>query len=131
MVETNPVVKVRTENIQVVQVKPFVNTVASHIHGEIVQHMGRSAKSVAKTITLRLYAEVMLILINVTQDAQDPKKARVREKSSMKWLKIKMRWKIFADQVQSLFYHDIHFNSVDTGMHTKLGCEDASWFENQ
>ena len=29
----------------------------------------------------------------------------------------------FADQVQSLFYHDVHFNNVDTRMHTELGCE--------
>ena len=28
-----------------------------------------------------------------------------------------------ADQVQSLFYHDVHFNSVNTRMHTKLECE--------
>ena len=28
-----------------------------------------------------------------------------------------------ADQVQSLFYHDVHFNNVNTRMHTELGCE--------
>ena len=28
-----------------------------------------------------------------------------------------------ADQVQSLFYLDVHFNSVNTRMHTKLECE--------
>ena len=28
-----------------------------------------------------------------------------------------------ADQVQSLFYHDIHFNNVNMRMHTELGCE--------
>ena len=28
-----------------------------------------------------------------------------------------------ADQVQSLFYHDMHFNNVNTRMHTELGCE--------
>ena len=28
-----------------------------------------------------------------------------------------------GDQVQSLFYHDVHFNSVNTRMHTKLDCE--------
>ena len=28
-----------------------------------------------------------------------------------------------ADQVQSLFYHDVHFNSVNTRIHTKLECE--------
>ena len=28
-----------------------------------------------------------------------------------------------ADQVQSLFYHDIHFNTINTHMHTQLECE--------
>ena len=28
-----------------------------------------------------------------------------------------------ADQVQSLFYHDVCFNNVNTRMHTELGCE--------
>ena len=28
-----------------------------------------------------------------------------------------------AEKVQSLFYHDVHFNNVNTRMHTKLGCE--------
>ena len=28
-----------------------------------------------------------------------------------------------ADQVQSLFYHDMHFNNVNTRMHTELSCE--------
>ena len=28
-----------------------------------------------------------------------------------------------ADQVQSLFYHDMHFNNGNTRMHTELGCE--------
>ena len=28
-----------------------------------------------------------------------------------------------ADQVQSLFYHDVPFNKVNTRMHTELGCE--------
>ena len=27
------------------------------------------------------------------------------------------------DQVQSLFYHDVHFNSVNMRMHTKLDCK--------
>lgn len=28
-----------------------------------------------------------------------------------------------VDQVQSLFYHDLHFNAVNTQMHTRLNCE--------
>ena len=28
-----------------------------------------------------------------------------------------------ADQVQSLFYHGVHFNNINTRMHTELGCE--------
>ena len=28
-----------------------------------------------------------------------------------------------ADQVQSLFYHDVHFNNIYMRMHTELGCE--------
>ena len=28
-----------------------------------------------------------------------------------------------ADQVQSLFYHDVHFNNVNMRMHTELGCQ--------
>ena len=28
-----------------------------------------------------------------------------------------------ADQVQSLFYHGIHFNSVNTRMHTTIDCK--------
>ena len=28
-----------------------------------------------------------------------------------------------ADHVQSLFYHDVHLNNVNTRMHTELGCE--------
>ena len=27
-----------------------------------------------------------------------------------------------ADQVQSLFYHDVHFNSINTRMHTAIEC---------
>ena len=28
-----------------------------------------------------------------------------------------------ADQVQCLFYHDMHFNNINMRMHTELGCE--------
>ena len=28
-----------------------------------------------------------------------------------------------TDQVQSLFYHDIHFNAINTCMHSRLECE--------
>ena len=28
-----------------------------------------------------------------------------------------------ADQVKSLFYHDVHFNNINMRMHTELGCE--------
>ena len=28
-----------------------------------------------------------------------------------------------ADQVQSLFYHDVHFNNINMRMHRELGCE--------
>ena len=28
-----------------------------------------------------------------------------------------------ADQVQSLFYNDVHFNSVNTRMHTEIECK--------
>ena len=28
-----------------------------------------------------------------------------------------------ADQVQSLFYHNVHFNSVNTRMHTQIDCK--------
>lgn len=28
-----------------------------------------------------------------------------------------------ADQVQSLFYHDVHFNAVNTQMHTEIDCK--------
>ena len=30
------------------------------------------------------------------------------------------------EQVQSLFYHDVHFNNVNTRMHTELQCENKS-----
>ena len=75
----------------------------------------------AKITTLKLYvkAVVMLTLINMTPVAPDPRK-RVREKSSIKWLKT-MKWRIL--QIKSSLYHDVHFNSVNTRMHTKLECE--------
>ena len=85
--------------------------------------MGRNAKSVAKIITLRLYAQVMLILINVTQAAQDLKKGKGKGKKFHEVVENKNEMEDLADQVQSLFYHDIHFNSVNTGMHKKLECE--------
>ena len=28
-----------------------------------------------------------------------------------------------ADHIESLFYHDVHFNAVNMRMHTKLECE--------
>ena len=28
-----------------------------------------------------------------------------------------------TDQVQSLFYHDVHFNSINTRMHTAIECK--------
>ena len=28
-----------------------------------------------------------------------------------------------ADRVQSLFYHDIHFNAINMWIHTRLECE--------
>ena len=34
-----------------------------------------------------------------------------------------------ADQVQFLFYHDVHFNSINTRMHTKLECETPHGFK--
>ena len=30
------------------------------------------------------------------------------------------------EQVQSLFYHDVHFNNINTRMHTELQCETKS-----
>ena len=33
---------------------------------------------------------------------------------------------VLADQVQSLFYHDVQFNNVNTRMHTELQCETKS-----
>ena len=88
--ETNSVVKARTDDIQVVQIK-VASIVANHTHGKIVLHMGKSAKNVAKITILRLYVGTMLILIKWIQAAPDPTKARVRAKSSRKWLEITMR----------------------------------------
>ena len=63
------------EDIQATQVKA-VDIVATHTHGEIAQHMEINAKSVAKTITLKLCVKVEH-LINAIQADPDPRK-RVR-----------------------------------------------------
>ena len=94
----------------------------SHTHWEIAQHMGRSVKNVAKTITLRPYAS------KANSDKHDsshsrPKKGKGKGKKFHEVTENNNEMDDLADQVQSLFYHDVHFNSVNTRMHTKLECE--------
>ena len=36
-----------------------------------------------------------------------------------------------ADQVQSLYYADVHFNNINMRMHTELGCEMNQSTSNQ
>ena len=36
-----------------------------------------------------------------------------------------------ADQVQSLFYHDVHFNNINMRMYTELGCKTSQSRSNQ
>ena len=37
-----------------------------------------------------------------------------------------------AQKVQSLFYNDVHFNTINTRMHTLIKCETSDgWFSDQ
>ena len=88
------------------------------------QHFVRNALNVVEGIILKLCVKTG------SNDKRDQSRSR-----SKKGMKGKKFHKInesenndngmddLADQVQSLFYHDVHFNNVNTRMHTELGCE--------
>ena len=85
----------------------------------VAQHMARSAKSVEMTITLRQFVKV----INVTPVLVDISQIKNKGKRFHKVNEQKDEdINDLADQVQSLFYNDIHFNSMNTRMHTSIEC---------
>ena len=95
-----------------------VNIVENLIRGELAQYMVRNAKIVTKITTLKLCVKVDP-LTNMIQADPDPRK-RVQEKSPMMVTETNNEIEDIVDQVQSLFYHDVHFNSVNIRMHTKV-----------
>ena len=131
MVETNLGGKVIIKISQIAVKVETVNIVASHTHGEIAQHMGRNAKNVAKITTSKLYVKVvMLTLINAIQADPDPRKARVKEKSFTKLLKLTMTWMIL--QIKSNLYSTMMFISIVSTQECTLNWNvNTSQLENQ
>ena len=87
---------------------------------EIVWLMVKSAKSVEKRTTLRLFAKVG------GSNKRDHSKPRGKKGKNKKFHEINESGEgvmdDLAEQVQSLFYNDVHFNSVNSRMHTTLHC---------
>ena len=85
-------------------------------------HLARNAKNAAKINTLKLCVKVVMgAQIDVSSQSRPKRKGhkgkkihKVTENNDMEDL---------PDQVQSLFYHDMHFNAVNMQMYTKLECE--------
>ena len=113
------------EITQVVVIR-HANSVGKATAEEIVLCMGKNAKGVARTTTSNLYAEVVLVIKKCDSSQSRPRKDHKgkcfhevnKEKSeSMDDL---------ANQVQSLFYHDVHFNLINTRMYTEIDCKMSS-----
>ena len=87
---------------------------------EIVQLLARSAKNVVKITTLKLS-------VNLVQTRHDSSKHRPKGKGKKKFHEVNEQndgvMDDLAEQVQSLFYNDVHFNAINARMHTTLKCE--------
>ena len=89
----------------------------------IVLHLEKNVRNVAGTIISSQYVKV------VNSNTRDSSQSRPKKKGhkGKKFHKVTEdqngSMDDLADQVQSLFYHDIHFNTVNTHMHTRLKCE--------
>ena len=97
-----------------------VSTVASPIIEEIAQLLVKSARSVGKKTTLRPFAKVVV-------QTRDHSRQRPKKGKGKRFHEINESGEGVMDdlteQVQSLFYNDVHFNSVNARMHTTLKCE--------
>ena len=99
----------------------IVNIVGSPTIKEIVQLLARSGKSAERTTILNLYVRVLIdvMLVPIDRDLKKGKGKRFHEVNEQ-------RDKVMddlVDQVQSLFYNDVNFESVNKRMHTSIHCE--------
>ena len=117
-VEVNPMDKMKAE-ADLVATYETASNVGSHIIRVTAQHMARNAKSVGKTTTLRQSVKV----INVTSVPVyiSQRKEKVKRFHEINEEKSESMDDL-ADQVQSLFYSNVQFNSVNNRRHTEIEC---------
>ena len=87
-------------------------TAERHIAEEIVLHMTKSAKTAAGKITSNLFAGVVVMINN--HSCSRPKKGQKSKLFNEINEEKNESMDDLADQVQSLFYHYVHFNSINT-----------------
>ena len=97
------------------------STVASPIIEEIAQLLAKSVKSVGKKTTLKQFAKVV-VQTKGTHSKQRPKKGKGKRFHEINESGDGVMDDL-TEQVQSLFYNDVHFNSINARMHTTLKCE--------
>ena len=99
----------------------IASTVANRITKGTAQLLAKDAKSVAKITILKEFAKVVQIAGNIivdkTQNKGKGKKFHEVNEQSEEVMDD------LAEQVQSLFYNDVHFNVINTRMHTLIKCE--------
>ena len=123
-VETNPGTKIRDVAVPKVPLET-ANIVVKTMTMAIVQHLAKSVPNVEERIILNLFVKVVPAQANAIKASLDLKKGSKKGKKSHEVNETDNDNGMddLADQVQSLFYHDVHFNDVNTRMHTELGCE--------
>ena len=116
-VEANLGVKVKAEPNHLV-LFTIASTVANHTTEETVLPMGKGAKSVEKKIISKQFARVVVV--------GDHSKPRGKKGKHNKFHEVSESGEgvmgNLVEQVQSLFYNDVHFNSVNLRMHITLHC---------
>ena len=117
--EANSGVKVKAEPNHLV-LFIIASTVANHTTVETVPPMVKDAKSVEKRIISRQFARVVVRIKGTTVNQEE------RKEKNKKFHEVNESGEGVMDdlveQVQSLFYNDVHFNSVNSRMHTILQC---------
>ena len=122
-VEANPGTRIRGVVSPKVPLET-VSIVGKAMIKAVVQHLVKNVPNVEERTISSLYVRVVQ-MINMTQAAPGPRKARVAKEKKFHEVNETENNDIDDStyQVQSLFYHDVHFNNINTRMHTELGCE--------
>ena len=92
----------------------------------IAQHLVKNALNAAKKNHFKSVCKAG----GSNNDKHDHSRSRSKKKKGKKFHEVNKTENTEMDdlqeQVQSLFYHDVHFNNVNIRMHTKLQCETKS-----